>query len=135
MQVLREFQPSMGVLKALKSQLMIAYGAAEHSGTLQCTEDDEELAEALLWILMCAGTVWLDQNDKRWFAQRITAQVVYLRLRTWQQVEDILVRYLWMQGMCPEKVGSLWHEVEIGWSECSLEDRILGIEFMNSRST
>jgi hypothetical protein len=103
----------MGVLRALSCQLMNVFGAAENSGTLQSTDNEQDLAEALLWILMCAGTVWLDQNDKHWFSRRIAAQVAYLRLRTWQHVEDILIRYLWIRGICPEKVGPLWFEVEM----------------------
>ena len=103
----------MGVLKALKLQLMAVFEAAENSGTFQSLADDEELAETLLWILMCAGTVWLDLYDKDWFSRRIASRVAYLRLRTWQEVEDILVRYLWIRGMCTETAGSLWHEVEM----------------------
>jgi hypothetical protein len=83
----------------------------EKSHALQSTED--ELAETLLWMLMCAGTVWLDQNDKEWFSRRIAVQVAYLGLRTWQEAENTLFRFLWMRGMCTEKSQSLWREVEI----------------------
>lgn len=103
----------MGVLKALKLQLMAVFEAVENSDTLQGTENDRELAETLLWILMCAGTVWLDMYDRDWFSRRVASRVAYLRLRTWQEVENILVRYLWIRGMCTEKAGSLWHEVEM----------------------
>lgn len=110
-QVLREFQPSMGVLKALKLQLVAVFEEGERLGVME--REEEELHKTLLWILCCAGTVWLSEQDKAWFSKRIAAQVVYLRLRTWGEVENVLMRFLWIRGMCREKAESLWLEVEM----------------------
>lgn len=90
---------------------MTVFEEGEKSQALESSET--KLAETLLWILMCAGTVWLDETDKEWFSRRVAARAASLRLRTWQRVEDILLKYLWIKGMCPEKAGSVWHEVEM----------------------
>lgn len=109
--VLREFQPRVGVLVALKKQIMALLCAAER--TSQWEAQRREYSEALLWVMICVGTCWLDENEKVFFACRIARLVAEIGYRSWADVENVLYRFLWIRDMSTEKCIELWREVEV----------------------
>ena len=109
--VLRDFQPVIGVLVVLKKEVMATIEEAEATRAWQNTGD--QFSETLLWILCICSTLWLNDAEKDWFAQRIAAQATYQKLVTWKEIENVLVRYLWMRGMCEDKCKPIGRSVEL----------------------
>jgi len=111
---LRDFSPRVAVLKFLKIQFMELYNAGEISSYRLGRDYTSELQpEVLLWVLCMCGTLWLDAGEKSWFASRISGIVIEVGLETWQEVENLLVKFLWMRGMCAGPCRPLWSEVEL----------------------
>jgi hypothetical protein len=108
--MLRELQPSVGVLVSLKSQVMALFREAERT---VAWEDNGQYSETLLWVLCCAGSCWVDEEEKAFFAERMSVPVRQLGLRTWADVEGVLSSFLWIKATCRDKCLPLWREIEL----------------------
>ena len=104
--VLREFQPQVGVLVKLKRKVInLCQRIDDFAG---CTHRD-----SLLWVLVCSGTCWVDEGERTFFAERIAILATHMILESWEDIERVLLGFLWIKGMCRDKTEALWREVEM----------------------
>ncbi|KAH7417892.1 hypothetical protein BKA64DRAFT_700442 [Cadophora sp. MPI-SDFR-AT-0126] len=74
--------------------------------------DDEDLvAELLLWILMLGGIAALDKPERPWFAEQLSKVKNKLRI-AWDEATSILETFLWLESACGAGGRLLWEESE-----------------------
>ena len=103
--MLHEFDPVFGVLGKLKRKLMavvdVGEGAYERIG-------GGESDVVVLWVLFMGGLLAENWVERDWFAERIARVVRRLGLRSWEEVEECLMKALWIRRMGNKACESLW---------------------------
>lgn len=104
--VLQEFDPVFGVLRKLESNLMNVIEVWENEG--QATYGRSE-CHLLLWTLFMGGLISGNGYKRLWFVVRIARQMERLKLDTWKDVEECLMKVLWVTNI-NEASQLLWSE-------------------------
>ena len=103
--MLHEFDPVFGVLGKLKRKLMavvdVGKGEYERIG-------GGESDVVVLWVLFMGGLLAENWVERDWFAERIARVVRRLGLRSWEEVEECLMKALWIRRMGNKACESLW---------------------------
>ena len=107
--VLRKYSPNSTVLKNLKAQLILTIQDWEKSG-LGTTS--WPLPSSLTWILFIGGILSLNSLEETWFAERIARSMRSAGLKTWIDVEGLLVRMIWVDKLRTSACMRLWQKVE-----------------------
>ena len=107
--VLREFHYSFALLMVLKRKLMEGYERYELSGVEVA---DGVALKLLLWSLCVGAVLALDEGEEEWFAERVAENVIRAGLEGWEEVEECLIRFLWMKRMSDALRGRVWVQVE-----------------------
>ena len=107
--VFRTFDPKVAILKILKKRLM---------GLIQCKEDtaevtdDSSTAGRMLWILCLGGLLSLDHDERTWFASRIAKGSLEMRVTSWTEMQEHLMKYLWVPRLYNKECRLLWEEAQ-----------------------
>jgi len=105
--VLHEFDPIFRVLENLKRKLVETIEAGEDIRQSFCGRSEASL---LLWALFMGGLLAKGDYDREWFVQRIAEQMMTLNLRSWKDVEECLMKALWIKRMRNSASEMLWKE-------------------------
>lgn len=105
--VLHEFDPLFRVLEKLKKKLVsiIETGERVHQNINGRTE-----SSLFLWILFMGGIIAEGDFERDWFAQRIAEQTMKLKITIWAEVEDCLMKVLWIRRMRNSASEALWRK-------------------------
>jgi hypothetical protein len=68
---------------------------------------------ALLWALFQGAHLTFGQRERPWFVAQLTRVSRNLRLRTWMQVRNLLVRFYYDDRVFQESFRKIWEEVSI----------------------
>jgi hypothetical protein len=79
------------------------------------------LGETLLWVLFMGGAVALRGRIRSWFVSVLTIVCSKLRIQSWHDVKEILVKYLWSDRIWEEHCKNLWIEVEVEHRNCTYQ--------------
>lgn len=66
----------------------------------------------LIWALFRTGLLTVEDEEEKWFAERIASRVRAAGMVTWKDMEGGLRRICWMTELETEKCRSLWRRVE-----------------------
>jgi hypothetical protein len=106
--VLQEFDPAFRVLSKLKDKLMKVVTIAEYA--IEATLCNSE-ASLLLWAMFMGGLVSESDYERGCFAQTIAKLMILLDIRKWKEVEERLMKALWIRRMRNSALEALWHGV------------------------
>jgi len=79
------------------------------------------LGETLLWVLFMGGAVALRGRIRAWFVSVLTIVCSKLRIQSWHDIKEILVKYLWSDRIWEEHCKNLWIEVEVEHRHCTYQ--------------
>lgn len=65
----------------------------------------------MLWVLFMGGLISVNAPEKLWFARRIARLIERLELKSWNEVEECLMRALWIRRMNDSACEALWMAV------------------------
>jgi hypothetical protein len=67
-------------------------------------------AHLLLWMLIIGGIAALDKPERPWFVSRLASLIQRLDI-TWDDTQEILEGFLWLESACGAGARELWTEV------------------------
>jgi hypothetical protein len=105
--VFRTVQPSAAIHTALTSRLRTTLMQTDF---MSCWGN---LSEMLLWVLFMGGAVALQGRIRSWFVSVLTIACSHLKIQSWYDVKEILLKYLWSDRIWEERCKYLWIEVEV----------------------
>jgi hypothetical protein len=111
--VFRELQPSAAIHTILTSRLRTALMQTDW---MSCWGN---LSETLRWVLFMGGAVALRGRIRSWFVSVLTVVCSKLRIQSWHDIKEILVKYLWSDRIWEERCKNLWIEVEVEHRNCT----------------
>ena len=71
-----------------------------------------EYLELSLWLTCMAGLLPLQYIDKLWCGTRLKATVTILGLKTWEEVETVLRKFLWIQWIHGPACKAFWEDTQ-----------------------
>jgi hypothetical protein len=113
--VFRELQPGAAIHTTLTSRLRTSLMQTNLMSSWG------NLSEALLWVLFIGGAVSLREPIRSWFVSVLTMVCTQLKIRSWHDIKQILVKYLWSDRIWEERCKNLWFEVEVENRSCTAE--------------
>jgi hypothetical protein len=111
--VFRELQPSAATHTTLTSRLRTTLMQKN------LTSSWGNLSEALLWVLFMGGAVALRESIRSWFVSVLTMVCTQLKIRSWHDIKDILLKYLWCDRIWEARCKNLWFEVQVENRSCT----------------
>lgn len=69
------------------------------------------LSNFAFWLLSVGGVAAAGQPRRAWFVARLMKLASVLGLGSWEDVRDLLARFLWIEPICNSAYKSLWEEV------------------------
>lgn len=77
--------------------------------TIQAAHDQrDEFQKLVLWALLLGGHVLFTEADEYWLLPRLVEVTSMLKLRKWDDVEQIIVQFPWIQSIHGKTAISLW---------------------------
>ena len=70
-----------------------------------------ECLELSLWLTCMAGLLPLQYINKIWFGTRLEAIIIRLGLESWEKVETVLRKFLWIQWIHGSACKAFWEDV------------------------
>ena len=104
--VFRELQPSSATHTTLISRLKTTLMQAN---LMSCWGI---LSEALLWVLFMGGAVAQRDSIRSWFVSVLTMVCTQLKIQSWHDIKEVLLKYLWCDRIWEERCKNLWLEVD-----------------------
>ena len=90
-----------------------------------------EMSEALLWVLILGGIAALDQPNRPWFVIKVDVLARYLLLESWEELEEILEKFLWLGSVNKGDGRDLWAEV-MQWRDSYVVQRVVDAQLLES---
>lgn len=76
------------------------------------TTGGEELPrEMLLWLMFLGGIITQDRSTRSWFVSLLPHIAGQLRLHSWDDIKEVLVKFLWIETIHEQLCKDLWGEV------------------------
>jgi Fungal specific transcription factor domain len=104
--VFRELQPSAATHTFLTSRLRTALNETH---LMSCWGNP---SETLLWVLFMGGAIALREPVRSWFVSVLSMVCTQLKIQSWHDIKDILVKYLWCDRIWEVRCKNLWFQVE-----------------------
>jgi hypothetical protein len=73
--------------------------------------EKRRLSSFAFWLLSVGGVAAAGQPRRSWFVARLMKLAPVLNLGSWDEVRDLLARFLWIEPICSSAYKSLWEEV------------------------
>lgn len=96
--------PALGLLGRLVRRVK---AELECLAALAYTDDD--MAEALVWILFITGVAATGMPEKDWFVERLSG--LTQSMKQWSEVKQLLMSFVWVPDSIDEAAMDLWIEV------------------------
>ena len=77
----------------------------------QSDPDWRHCPKTLIWMLVLGGIAATDTPERKWYVQNLAAVSAALKIEEWEDVEEELGAYLWLQSACDAGGQLLWVEV------------------------
>ena len=109
--VLRKMEVRYAVLPYLANKL---------KNTLDQTDVDvmwEDKAELLTWVLFQGGVVATEEGIRKWYVSYLVFCSKHLGLQTWNDVVELLGKFLWVSLELEKHCKALWYEIVVGLSD------------------
>jgi hypothetical protein len=79
-----------------------------------------ECQELSLWLTFIASLLPPQHIDKLWFGSCLKALVIKLRLKSWEEVEAVLRKFLWIQWIHGRACKTFWEDAQRGENQAML---------------
>jgi hypothetical protein len=77
----------------------------------------EEKPELLTWALFQGGAVAIEPESRKWYVSHLVHYSKHLGLRTWNDVFQLLEKFLWPSPEIEKRCRPLWYEIALGLSD------------------
>ncbi|KIM95653.1 hypothetical protein OIDMADRAFT_148736 [Oidiodendron maius Zn] len=104
--VFRELQPSAAIHTTLTSRLR---NILIQTDLTSCWGNHWKM---LLWVLFMGGAVALQNSTRSWFVSILAIACSQLKMQSWHDIKEILLKYLWSDRIWEGRCKYLWFEVE-----------------------
>lgn len=105
--VFRELQPSAAIHTTLTSRLRTMLMQTDLTS---CWGNHWKM---LLWVLFMGGAVALQKSTRSWFVSILAIACSQLKMQSWHDIKEILLKYLWSDRIWEGRCKYLWIEVEV----------------------
>ena len=73
--------------------------------------DESALSDLFLWMLILGGIAAWDMEERSWFVAQLVVLVRKKTSRDWENIQNTLETFLWMESACSSGGRQLWSEV------------------------
>jgi hypothetical protein len=66
-----------------------------------------------LWMLFLGGSVVASTKERTWFVARLARTIVEMQIRSWEDMRELLKRFLWVDWIHGDPCRELWDEAMV----------------------